>query len=219
MREADFPPTPGSLVSSLMRFARGGAVICGLLSCWVGGFLGCRYLATCNRATLQPSKQSRNLHPAGHCADGACHLLIDLARRFVHGGNDQILQHLDVIGVDGFLVDGDGQQLLGAVHRRLDHPASGASLDAQRRHALLHLLLHLLHLLHQLLRIHEISPYRFRDSTRSAPRCFWKAWTTGSSRRGDDAFAAWAAAEGESSWTSIDIASPKTSAASCSRVP
>src|SRR3954469_25827895 len=190
MREADLPPTPGSRVSSLMRFASGGAV---------------------------NLEESRNLHPAGHRADGARHLLVHFARGFVDRGDDEVLEHFDVVRIDGFLVDGDGEELFGTVHRRFHHAAASASLDLQRGHALLHLFLHLLDLLHQLLRIHEVSlrlrGSAVRDSSMSAPRCFWNAWTTGSSRRGEDDFAAGAPAAGESVCTAIVIVSPKTSAA------
>ena len=87
MRDADLPPTPGRRDSSLMRFASGGAV---------------------------NLEQSRNLHPAGHGADAAGHLFVDFARGFVHGGDDEVLQHFDVVRINGFLVDGDGEQFFRA---------------------------------------------------------------------------------------------------------
>src|SRR5215212_6235871 len=73
-RAADLPPTPGSLVSSLMRFARGGAVI--------------------DSVAWTTTSEARDLHPAGHGAHRRLHLLVDLARGLVDGGLDQVLQHL-----------------------------------------------------------------------------------------------------------------------------
>src|ERR1043166_6179844 len=153
-RDADLAPMPGSFVSSLIRLASGGAV---------------------------NSEQSRDLHPAGHGAEGRLHLFVDLARRFVDRGDDEVVQHLDVVRIDRFLVDRHGEELLRAVHGRLHHPAARAPLDAQLGHPLRHLRLHLLHLLHELFGVHFV----LLLSTMSAPRCFGNARTTGSSRSAD----------------------------------
>src|SRR5258708_18780715 len=155
-------------------------------------------------------EQSRNLHPAGHGPELVLHALIDFARRFVDGRDHQVLEHLHIIRIDSFFVDRDGQQLLVAVHRRLDHTAASTAFDLQLRHALLHLRLHGLDLLHHLFRVH----FDLLDSTISPPRCFAKDWTTGSSRKVDgresaEPFAAW----GLSTSTFTLTGEPKSSVA------
>ena len=72
-----------------------------------------------------------------------------LAALIVDRGDDQILEHLDVVGIDGLGLDLDGEQLLLAVDLRRGHAAAGAGLEL----AGLDLLLHLLHLLLKLLRL------------------------------------------------------------------
>ena len=76
-------------------------------------------------------------------------------------------------GIDGFLVDGDREQLLVAGHLGLDHPAAGRAFDADRGHLALHLVLHLLRLFHQLFDVHRFS------FTSSPPRCLRNALSDG----------------------------------------
>src|SRR5438132_3783821 len=105
MRDADLPPTPGSFVSSLMRFASGGAVmVARLLSYLVAEQLR-------NSATQQPKTV-----PESSCLQSsrltAPAFLVDFSGGFVHCSDDEVLQHLDVVRVDRFFIDCDAQQLL-----------------------------------------------------------------------------------------------------------
>src|SRR6266545_5066777 len=163
----------------------------------------------------QDLEQPWDFHPPGHGSQLTLHLLVNFSGGLVHCCDDEVLQHFHIVRIDRFLVDGDAQQLLVAVHRGSDHAAAGASFDAKLGHALLHLLLHLLDLFHQLLRVH----FDLLDSTTSPPRCFWKALRTGSSRSGDASFGAPALA---AVCTTMDVGAPNTSRAmvsSASRPP
>ena len=75
------------------------------------------------------------------------HLLDGLAA----GGDDHVLQHLDVAGHFG--VDLDGEHVLLPVHLHRDHAAAGGGFDADLGDLLLELLLHLLRLAHHLLHV------------------------------------------------------------------
>src|SRR5262249_17784786 len=106
------------------------------------------------------------------------HLLVGLPVGVVHSGNDQILQHLDIVLRDHFRIDLDSEKLLGAVERGGHHAAAGGCLHAERGHLLLQPLLHLLRLLHHLLNllgIHISSPSRI-----SAGKTSSRAWTPAS---------------------------------------
>src|SRR5215218_7872700 len=75
-----------------------------------------------------------------------------LAQRLVDRGHDHVLEHLDVLGVDGVGVDRERLELEVAAHRDLDHAAAGGRLDELVLELLLrghHLFLHLLRLLQQ----------------------------------------------------------------------
>src|SRR5437660_10451978 len=109
---------PGSLVSSLIRFARGGAVIV------VGDRLSVvRELTTDNR---RPSEESRNFHPSRHGPELILHGLVHFARSLVDRGDDEVLQHLHVVWIDGVLLDGHAEAVLLACHRGLAHASAGA---------------------------------------------------------------------------------------------
>src|SRR6266705_12795 len=77
---------------------------------------------------------------------------LDPVLRLVEGGDDEILEDLDLVGVDERLVDLDSPQVALAADRHLDEPAGGAGhLDGlELRLHLGHLGLHLLRLLHHL---------------------------------------------------------------------
>src|SRR5437016_5686092 len=84
-----------------------------------------------------------------------CHFL-RLLEGFIDCGDDEILEHLYVIGVDHFFLYLDLQKLLFAVHGDRHHPPACLSRDAlplQLGLHLGHLLLHLLHLFHHPLEI------------------------------------------------------------------
>src|SRR3954447_21473492 len=77
-------------------------------------------------------------------------------RRVAHSSDDEVLQRLDVVRVDGLGVDRHGGELATAGHRRPHQAAAGASLDLNGGELLLRshqLLLHLLRLLHELLHV------------------------------------------------------------------
>ena len=69
------------------------------------------------------------------------HRLFGLAERFVHGGDDEVLEHFHVLGVDRLGLDGDVRDFLLAVDLGADDTAA----DARREGLLLDLLLRLLH--------------------------------------------------------------------------
>src|SRR6185295_17702576 len=83
-----------------------------------------------------------------------------LAVGVVEGGDDEILQHLDVVFRDHLGIDLQLLHLLRAVDDDSDHAAAGVALDAQIGHLLLQALLHLLRLLHHLLNVHISSTSR-----------------------------------------------------------
>ena len=63
-----------------------------------------------------------------------------LLRAVVDRRKYHVLEQFDVVGVDDFGVDGDGQDLHPAGHRGRDGAAACRSLDREGRHLLLHLL-------------------------------------------------------------------------------
>ena len=72
-----------------------------------------------------------------HAAHLLRHLLVGLAVRVVDGGDDQILQHLDVFLRDDLGIDLQRLHLLGAVDDDRDHAAAGVAFDSQLGHLLL----------------------------------------------------------------------------------
>src|SRR4051794_19762308 len=131
MRCALFGPTPGSRPSSSMRSWTAPSYI----------------------------SEARQAHAAEATGERAHLLLRQIARSpggVTHRGNHEVLKRLDVVGVDGLRVDGQGRQLSATGHRRPDEPAARASLDLDGGELLLRghqLLLHLLRLLHELLHV------------------------------------------------------------------
>src|SRR5687767_1043969 len=82
--------------------------------------------------------------------------LLSLAQTLVHGGHDQVLQHLHVVGVDRPGVDRDRLESAGPGHHGLDDPAAHRGLHGLGRQPLLrghHVGLHLLNLLHHLVHL------------------------------------------------------------------
>src|SRR5687767_1323728 len=82
--------------------------------------------------------------------------LLSLAQTLVHGGHDQVLQHLHVVGVDRPGVDRDRLESAGPGHHGFDDPAAHGSLHGLSRQPLLrghHVGLHLLNLLHHLVHL------------------------------------------------------------------
>src|SRR5947209_6291581 len=140
MRWALFGPTPGSRPSSSIRSWTAPSYIEGLQP---------RQAETAEAVT----------EPA-HAARDRAHLLggqfLDRPLRIAHGCDHEVLQRLDVVGVDRLRVDGQRRQLTPAGEGRGDHPAAGAARDLGRGKVGLgcrQLLLHLLCLLHQLLQV------------------------------------------------------------------
>src|SRR5438067_8812453 len=152
-----------------------------------------------------------DLQTTHHAAHRLRQLLIGLALRVVDGGDDQILQHLDVVSGDHLGIDLERLNLFGAVHHDGDHAAAGIALDLELRHLLLQTLLHLLRLLHHLLNVHISSTSRI-----SAGKTSRSAWTPASaiafSRSADFLTAAGSAAAGFTSGLSGFGASGRTAA-------
>src|SRR5687768_9354949 len=72
--------------------------------------------------------QARNLQAAHEPAHRSAELLIDLAAGVVDGGDDHVLQHLDIVFRDDLRIDRDRLQLLPAVDDDLHHAAAGGRL-------------------------------------------------------------------------------------------
>ena len=102
--------------------------------------------------------ESRQVQPRHHAAHAALHLVVHLAVRVVDRGDDQVLQHADVVLRHDLGVERQLQQVLVAVDHHRDHAAAGGGLDADVGHLLLQALLHLLRLLHHRLDIHDLTP-------------------------------------------------------------
>src|SRR5215217_86099 len=144
---------PGSLPSSMTRRWTGGASSC-LPLLAPRGPVGSR--AAARKPTAEPAEPAERVERRGRVhAAGAGQLALQLhrlAQRLVDRGHDHVLQHLDVLGVDGVGVDRERLELEVAAHRDLDHAAAGRSLDELVLELLLsgqHLFLHLLRLLQQ----------------------------------------------------------------------
>src|SRR5438445_13343263 len=131
--------------------------------------------------------------------------------RVVDGGDDQILQHLDVVFRDHFGIDRERLNLFGPVDHHGDHAAAGVTLDLELRHLLLQALLHLLRLLHHLLNVHISSTSRI-----SAGNTSTTAWTPASasafSRSADFLTAAGSAGAAFTSGLSLFAASGRRAA-------
>ena len=85
-------------------------------------------------------------------------LLVDLGGwrlRVVHGGQHQILKHLDVFLRHDLGIDLQRLQLLVPVDDDGHHAAAGGGLDLHVAHLALQRLLHLLRLLHHFLDVHR----------------------------------------------------------------
>src|SRR3954454_10964173 len=133
-RCALFGPMPGRRTSSSMRRVRGSG---------------------------SANLHSRQLHARRqHSAHLARRLFVGLAMGVVQGGDDEILQHHDVLFRDDLGIDRDRLHLLRAVHADGDHAAARVAFDAGGRHVLLQALLHLLRLLHHVLDVHISSTSR-----------------------------------------------------------
>ena len=73
--------------------------------------------------------RSWNLQSAHHAAHLLLNLLVGFAVRVVDGGDDQVLQHLDVVFRDHLGIDLERLHLLRAVDDDGDHAAAGVALD------------------------------------------------------------------------------------------
>src|SRR5688572_24553483 len=70
-------------------------------------------------------------------------------------GENEILEHLDVVFRHDLGIERDLLHLLVAVHDDGDHAAAGGGFDLRLAHLLLQALLHLLGLLHHLIDVHD----------------------------------------------------------------
>jgi hypothetical protein len=83
---------------------------------------------------------------------------VGAAQAVAHRGEDEVFEHLDVIGVDDFGCDVHRLHVTRAGDDDLDHAATGRALDGGLGERVLrrgHVGLHLLHLLHHLV---ELAP-------------------------------------------------------------
>ena len=82
--------------------------------------------------------------------------LLSLSQALTHSRDDEILEHLDVVGIDDTGIDRHRLEMAGSGDDRLHHPAPSRPLDGlgcQRFLGRGHLGLHLLHLLHHLVHL------------------------------------------------------------------
>src|SRR5262245_33448250 len=165
-REAVFSPIPGSRVS-----------------CWIRRVIegGC---------AMRRSPETGDRQPPRHLL----HLLGDersrRAKRVVHGGHHEILEHLAVGRLEEGGVDLDAQDLEAAVHQGGHHPAAGAALDGAGGDLVLHRCQPLLELLRLLKQATQVEPLahapssvrnrRSRTPRTSAPKISTAACTRGS---------------------------------------
>src|SRR5262249_54061091 len=98
-------------------------------------------------------------------------LVVGLAVRVVERGDDQVLQHRDVVFRHHLGVDPDRLHLLRAVDDDRHHAAAGVPLDAEVGHLLLQALLHLLRLLHHLLDVHISATSRTAGGKSASTAC------------------------------------------------
>src|SRR5579883_2756444 len=99
------------------------------------------------------------------------HALLDLGARVVGGGDNQVLDHALVVGLEQRGVDLDAQGRAPAVHGHLDHAGAGGADDLLALELLLqllHLLLHLLRLGHQPAEILELVEHQLSLSGMSS---------------------------------------------------
>src|SRR3954469_4073168 len=143
MRWALFGPTPGSRPSSSMRSWTAPSYTVGYLE-----FYGVRdggLEAGQAQAAAAAEATGERTHPAGG-------QLVGVVLGIADGGDDEVLQRLQVVGIDGGWRDGEGGQLPAAGHRRRDQLAARTAGDLGLGQLLLgghQLLLHLLGLLQQ----------------------------------------------------------------------
>src|SRR4051794_20937399 len=138
MRCADFGPTPGRRPSSSIRSWTGPAYKPLLRG---SGAVGA--------STAEQAAEAATHAEAAH---GLLVDVVDLGQSIVQGGEDEIFQHADVVGIDGPRVDGDPLELHAAVRGDLHHPAAGSAfhdLLGRGRLRLHQLRLHLLSLLEE----------------------------------------------------------------------
>src|SRR4051812_41170749 len=142
MRWALLGPTPGSRPSSSMRSWTAPSYTVGSSSSACAGKRG-----------LEAGQAHATAEAAGQRAHAARGQLVRGALGVADGGDDEVLQGLQVVGVDGGRRNGQGGELAAAGHGGGDQVASGRAGDLGARELLLRrdqLLLHLLGLLEQL---------------------------------------------------------------------
>src|SRR5262245_59556581 len=142
-----------------------------------GSFCSCSTSRVRGSGSDKASGQAGDLQPAEESGHRLPELFIDLAASVVHGGSNQVLEHLHFVFRDDFRIDLDRLHLLGAVDDDGDHAAAGRGFDAQIAHAFLELLLHLPGLLHHFEDVHRV--YISSTSRISAGNTSSKACTAG----------------------------------------
>ena len=99
--------------------------------------------------------------------------LLRRAARLGDGGDHEVLEHLDVVGIDGAGIDLDRLQVAVAGDGGGDHAAAGGAGHLGRRDLglrLLHRGLHLLHLPQHLLLVHDSSSISWASNASTKPR-------------------------------------------------
>src|SRR5260221_1404973 len=103
-----------------------------------------------SKRQLHPRRQ---LQPAGDLRHLLGDMRLDARLRLVEGGDDEVLEHLDLVGIEQRLVELPLAQIALAADRHLAQPAAGGTGHLDRLELRLHLGnlgLHLLRLLHHL---------------------------------------------------------------------
>src|SRR3954454_8534098 len=113
--------------------------------------------------------ETRQAQPAGERTHPVLSEIGGRTRGVTNRGDNEVLQSLDIVRIDGLGVDLKALELAGSAHGCAHQPAPGMSFDLEVGELLLRghqLLLHLLSLLHELLHVglrrHAVSLRRWR---------------------------------------------------------
>src|SRR5512132_1564910 len=153
------PSCPDSIRASICKACTGLRWIAGSSPAMTRESSECRHCTSAGRTWRRDSVSERKLYsrrqlqPARDFRHALGDVRLQLRLGVVHGGDDQVLEHLDLLAVDQRRIDLQPADVALAGKRHLYHAAAGRSDQLGRGQLLLefpHLLLQLLRLLHHL---------------------------------------------------------------------